>query len=273
MIENPFVIAVAPNGARRTKADHPTLPMTAEELVRTARECSEAGAAMLHLHVRDSQGKHSLSPDLYRPALEVLEKEVGERMVLQVSSEAAGIYSSSEQIARMEELAPNCLSIGLREIFSEQNTYQAGFGFLDRLYRAGVLIQYILYSPQEVEWYEMLCGEGVIPGSRHFLLFVLGSYASPDIIPYPLPAYLDALQTPAHWMACGFGRVEAEIARQAAELGGHIRVGFENNLFLPDGSMARTNSDLIDLAVLNGIEAGRTKGAREDAVNLHRAVR
>jgi uncharacterized protein (DUF849 family) len=270
MTENSFIVAVAPNGARRTRVDHPALPVTTEELLETAWACYDAGASMIHFHVRDEQGRHSLSASLYRPALKLLTKELGDKLLLQVSSEAAGIYSSTEQITHMEELAPSCLSIGVRELFSEEKNYEAGRRFLERLHGAGVLIQYILYSPLEVTWYEQLCHQGVIPGSNHVLLFVLGSYAAPDSITDPLDAYVAALQIPANWMACGFGRVEADIAKQAAELGGHVRVGFENNLFLPDGRMAESNADLVALAVQTGHNAGRTPGVKDNAVKLHK---
>ncbi len=65
----PPILAVAPNGARRTNTDHPALPMTADEIARTAAECREAGAAMIRLHVRDRNGDHSLDADLYRDAI------------------------------------------------------------------------------------------------------------------------------------------------------------------------------------------------------------
>jgi len=265
----PFVIAVAPNGARRTKADHPGIPMTAEELVKTAHECADAGATMLHFHVRDASGRHSLDPDLYRKTFTLLQNEVGDKLLLQVSSEAAGIYSANEQIDCMQKLEPHCLSIGLREIFRSLADYESGHCFLSRLHRMRTLIQYILYSPQEVLWYEKLKTEGIIPGSHHFLLFVLGSYAHPNQIPHPLSEYLTALKQPTNWMACGFGHMEAKIAREAAELGGHIRVGFENNLLMPDGRTAPDNSALVELAVQAGKKANRSRGTFHDATDLY----
>ena len=63
------VVTVAPNGGRKTKADHPALPLTADELARTAAECLERGASMIHLHVRDAEGRHSLDPEAYRATI------------------------------------------------------------------------------------------------------------------------------------------------------------------------------------------------------------
>src|SRR5687768_3548625 len=81
-------IGVAPNGGRKTKADHPALPLTARELAETAARCRDAGATMMHVHVRDRDGKHLLDADAYRTALDAIRSEVDEALVLQITSEA-----------------------------------------------------------------------------------------------------------------------------------------------------------------------------------------
>lgn len=86
----PLVLTVAPNGARRGKADHPNLPLTPEEIAREAARCCEAGATMLHLHVRTQDGRHTIDPALYREATLAIRRTVGERMVVQIATEAVG---------------------------------------------------------------------------------------------------------------------------------------------------------------------------------------
>jgi 3-keto-5-aminohexanoate cleavage enzyme len=113
---NPFAIAVAPNGARRTKVDHPRLPMTAAEIARDAAEALEAGAAMIHLHVRDENGAHTLDADLYREAVTAVKQAVGDKLVTQITTEAVGRYTAQEQIAVVDALNPESVSIALREI-------------------------------------------------------------------------------------------------------------------------------------------------------------
>src|SRR5215475_6542753 len=95
----PVAIAVAPNGGRRTKADHPAIPLTADELARTAAECLEAGACLIHVHVRQADGSHLLDPDAYRQALGAIRAEVGNRLVIQITTEALGVYAPPAQIA------------------------------------------------------------------------------------------------------------------------------------------------------------------------------
>lgn len=255
-----MLIAVAPNGACKTKLDHSALPLTQQELVKTAIDCLEAGASMMHFHVRDSDGRHTLDHAIYLPVLRALEASVGDRMLLQVSSEAAGRYQPVEQIEQMKRLAPHCLSCGLREIIGAKEDYTAGNAFFSELRRAGVLVQYILYSPAEVEWYEALCAKGVIPGDTHLLLFVLGRYGEAESKSYDLSSYVSALKRKSPWMACGFGFGEHAVIAQAAQLGGHGRVGFENNQQLPDGSTAPDNAALVKLACDVARLTGRSSG-------------
>ncbi|MHA1599614.1 MAG: 3-keto-5-aminohexanoate cleavage protein, partial [Alphaproteobacteria bacterium] len=94
----PLILTVAPNGARRGHADHPALPITPDEIGRCAAACADAGAAMIHLHVRDRDGGHSLDADAYRAAIDAVRREAGERIIVQVTSEAVGIYEPAEQM-------------------------------------------------------------------------------------------------------------------------------------------------------------------------------
>ncbi len=264
-----MLIAVAPNGARKTKRDHPQLPLTTGELAKTAIDCLEAGAAMMHFHVRDRDGNHTLDHAVYAPVLRELEAAVGDKMLLQVSSEGAGRYHSGEQLEEMKRLAPHCLSCGLREIINDQHDYAAGNAFFSDLHREGVLVQYILYSPAEVEWYETLCAEGVIPGKHHLLLFVFGRYGEVVKEKNDLSAYLAALKGENPWMVCGFGMEEHRLMVQAAQSGGHCRVGFENNLQLPDGSRAPDNATLVGLTSEIARSAGRVPADNFCAKALH----
>jgi uncharacterized protein (DUF849 family) len=73
----PLILAVAPNGAYKTQTDHAALPVTTDEIARTAAQCCEVGASMIHLHVRDAHGNHTLDPDLYRSATAAIQRAVG----------------------------------------------------------------------------------------------------------------------------------------------------------------------------------------------------
>ena len=98
-VTKPVTLCVAPNGAYKTKKDHPKLPMTAKELAETAAACRDAGAAMIHLHVRDHDGVHLLDEHAYRAAMAAVTRAVGRNMVVQITCEAGGRYNRHEQMA------------------------------------------------------------------------------------------------------------------------------------------------------------------------------
>ena len=93
----PCLLMVAPNGARRVYQDHPAIPLTPEELARDAKECLAAGASAMHVHVREADGHHLLDAAAYQDAISAIQEVVGDQLLLQVTSEAGGRYSPSEQ--------------------------------------------------------------------------------------------------------------------------------------------------------------------------------
>lgn len=241
----PLIVTVAPTGARRTKHDHPELPIAADEIGATAAACREAGAAMIHLHVRDREGRHTLDVELYRDATAAVRREAGDDIIVQVTSESAGRYGPDAQMAMVRELRPEAVSFAVSEIIPDPSHETEAAAFLAWLVGESILPQFVLYSPAEVEHYHDLRSRGIIPGERQFLLFVLGRYAA-DASSEPreiLPFF--AVRGDAPWAVCAFGYRECACALTAAALGGHIRVGFENNLHLSDGSLAPHNAALV----------------------------
>lgn len=252
MVTQPIAIAVAPNGARKTHADHPALPITPDELAACARQCVDAGAAMLHLHVRRPDGTHSLEPADYRPAIAAVQRAVGDALVIQITTEAVGIYTAEQQMASVRALQPEAISAALRELAPDAAHEAEAARFFGELAAARTAIQYILYSADDVVRYRDLRTRGVLPDTQHWVLFVLGRYSAgqrsdpTDLLPF-VQAWADGGDVTANvpWAMCAFGPREAECALTAALLGGHARLGFENNMALPDGSTAPDNAALV----------------------------
>lgn len=259
-LTDPIVICVAPNGARRMKLDHAGLPLTPKELARDAAKCRDAGAAMVHLHVRDKAGGHLLDAEAYQDAIQAIRHEVGDSMLIQVTTEAVGKYQPRDQIDVVKATHPQCASLALRELVPNEAALDEAQAFFHWMADEGVLAQYILYTPEEVRHFNELRARGVIPGATPLVLFVLGSYAGGPGRVSDLGAYLDALHEggPCHWAECAFGVTEAQAARWAMANGGHPRVGFENNLMLETGDVASGNAALVAQTVEDGTSSGRT---------------
>lgn len=242
-----MMIAVAPNGARRQKADHQALPITPAELAETAVECQDAGASMIHLHVRDDQGGHLLDAQAYRVATAAVRDAVGSDMIIQITTEAVGIYSVDEQIAVVKELKPEAVSLAVRELCPRAEDELRAGRFFSWLQQERISPQYILYSADDVLRFNSLRERGLIPGDNISVLYVLGRYSetgassAAELLPMLSAAGSDVI-----WSVCAFGATEASCMLVAAGLGGHARVGFENNIQLLDGGVAANNGALIN---------------------------
>ena len=256
---SPMMIAVAPNGARKQKADHDALPITPIELAQTAVQCRDAGACMIHLHVRDQQGGHSLDVDAYRVATAAVRKAVGDDLIIQVTTEAVGVYSIDQQIAMVQQLKPQAVSLAVRELCPTVEDEVRGARFFAWLEKERVAAQYILYSATDIARFDDLRRRGVIPGERISVLYVLGRYteggASSALELLPM---LAAADTEVIWSVCAFGATEASCMLVAAGLGGHARVGFENNMQLLNGAKAPDNSALVSQVADNAINMQRS---------------
>lgn len=255
----------APNGARRGKDDHKALPVTPQELAACAEGVADAGASMLHLHVRDAAGRHSLDPVRYRAAIGAIRDRVGDRLIIQITTEACGLYAPAEQMAAVRELKPEAVSLALREICPDAGSETAAAGFLAWLDREDVMRQYILYSSNDVGRFTDLRRRGVIPDAWPFVLLVLGRYSeSLTGDPAMLSPLVKDLHQDVTWMVCCFGETENAAVADAARLNGHARVGFENNLLLPDGRVAPDNAALVRIAAKTGAASGRRVADADD---------
>lgn len=241
---------VAPNGARRTKADHPALPVTIAETVKAARACFEAGAGALHAHVRDEDQRHVLDAGRYRELLEEMALQVPD-MDVQVTTEAVGRYLPAEQRALVRDLRPTMVSISLKEMLSDGEEAEAR-RFYQWAHASEIAVQHILYAAEEAQRFFNLLDAGVLPDAPPQLLFVLGRYAkdqnsaAEDLDPFlDSLAERDAASPDVDWAVCAFGAGETRCLEYAANRGGKARVGFENSLWNADGSVAKDNAERV----------------------------
>lgn len=242
-----IVVMCAPNGARRTRRDHPGLPITPVELADEAARLSAAGASVLHLHVRDAEGRHSLSVDHYREAISAIRGTVGDTLIIQVTSESAGRYDRHQQMTMVRELRPEAVSLALRELCPDDQALLEAAEFYGWLRGEGIWAQHILYDAGDVARFESLCRRGVLAENHPWCLVVVGNYTERrdggEAEMADLMAAADFRRFP--WSVCCFGSWEHQAALWACQLGGHVRLGFENNLVRSNGQIAESNADLV----------------------------
>ena len=257
---DPVLIMVAPNGARRTVADHPALPVTSKAIVTTAAACVAAGAGAIHAHVRDAAGRHLLDTTAYRFLLVELAAHLPD-LAVQVTTEAGGRYEPADQIALLDLLQPRFVSVAVRELLA--GSEDAAGAALARAHRAGVRFQYILYDRDDVFWFADLAARGVLPDPEpRRILLVFGRYTANE--DSSVEDFADRIATLQEigldrctvWMACAFGQGETAVLEAAILAGGHVRVGFENSFLHADGRRAADNAERVaviaELARRNG---------------------
>ena len=158
-------------------------------------------------------------------------------------------------MAMVRAVRPEAVSLAVRELLPEGADERDGAEFFAWLAAEHIMAQFILYSEDDVRRFDDLVARGVVADSQRFVLFVLGRYsAGQQSSPENVLPFLMANRRGYTWAVCAFGRREAACVLAAAALGGHGRVGFENNLFLPDGRTAPDNVALVT-AVADGAKA------------------
>jgi len=235
----------APNGARKTSKDHPALPVSIEDTVTEAVQCHTAGASILHAHVRGSEDEHVLDAGLYQELITEMQNRAPS-MLVQITTEAVGRYTAQQQRACVEAVVPEMTSVALREMTSDYKDLAFAKSFYHWASEAEVHVQHIVYDAEELGKFLSLREEGVVPESQHCILFVLGRYAVDfQSSPADLEPFLKNDLSHLDWFVCAFGAQEQASVRTAIKHGGHGRIGFENNLLLPDGNIASSSAELV----------------------------
>ncbi len=244
------ICMVAPNGARRSKEDHPNIPLDTQEIALTAKASLEAGASVIHLHVRNLDGTHSIDIEQYCNAIKKIKEYCGDRLLIQITTEAVGIYNVQQQMDVVYKLKPEACSLAVRELARATNKDLLKF---DQWMKENqVLPQWIIYNEGDLEQYRTWVSEGVLCGKAYPVLFVLGNYTKKiNAEVSMLATFLASSEAVSSWMVCAFGPNESRVMQDAIKKNGHIRIGFENNLWQQNGELVKDNAELVRDNVLN----------------------
>ena len=265
-----LTIMVAPNGARKGHAEHHNLPLTVEAIAADALACKTAGAQAVHMHVRDADGRHTLDASRYLAATEAVRRLVGPEFVIQITTEAVGMFRPDEQIAVVRAVRPEAVSIATKELIPDASAEAAAADLYRWAHEQKIAVQHIVYAANEFDHLLDLMKRGIIPGRRHSVIFPLGRYAvAQESDPAELAPFVAKVRDNGgterfDWWVCAFGASETASLVAAAAMGGHCRIGFENSFMNADGSRADSNAERVqDLqAALCGIHRPRSSRAQ-----------
>jgi uncharacterized protein (DUF849 family) len=268
-MDNPVIITVAITGAIPRKKDNPALPVTPAEQIESTHEAYEAGAALVHIHVRDPRDEApSSDPELFAQVQAGVRKHCP-GMIVQFSTGGRG----RDQAARgaMLHLGPDMASLATGSVNFPNSIYENPPDFVEGLART---MQQHRIKP-EIEVFDLamlynaanLVKKGLLDEPAH-VQFVLGI---PNALPARrqviefLVAELGAVLPNATWTAAGIGRHQAEVNRWCLELGGHCRTGLEDNIKISRDRLAASNAEFVQQVVALGAEFGRRPATPAEA--------
>jgi 3-keto-5-aminohexanoate cleavage enzyme len=246
-----LTIMVAPNGARKGRADHPHLPITIDEIACEAVECHAAGVQAIHVHVRDDEGRHCIDASRYLATTDAVGRLAGRELIVQMTTEAVGQFTPPQQIAAVRAVQPEAVSIAVKELVPDASAESAAAELYDWAHQNRIAVQHIIYNPDEFDLLLDLVARGIIPGRRHSVIFPLGRYVADqesdpaELIPFVARVQGNGGIERFDWWVCAFGASETASLVAAAALGGHCRIGFENSFVNADGSRAASNAERV----------------------------
>ncbi|MGQ9669470.1 MAG: 3-keto-5-aminohexanoate cleavage protein [Desulfosoma sp.] len=260
-----LIITVALTGNVPTKAMNPHVPMTPKEIARDVRQCADAGAVLFHVHARDNNQRPTLDIGRYKENVRRI-KETAPEVILQLST-GARAGKDWEARANPVRLFPEMASFTTGSNNLPGIVYENSPQFIEFL--AGVFKE--TGVKPEIEVFEAgminnalyLQRRGLIFPPLHFD-FVLGAPGSMPGSVKNLMFLSESIPPGSTWSVAGIGKAEIPLATAAIVMGGHVRVGLEDNLFMPDGSPA-TNVKLVEKVVRIARETGREIASPEEA--------
>lgn len=254
-----LIITAAICGAEVLKEHNPAVPYTVEECVREAKSAYNAGASLIHLHVRYDDGTPTQDKERFRVIMDAIRKECPDVILQPSTGGAVGMTNDerlqpTELMPEMATLDCGTLNFGGDEIF--ENTENTIKYFGDRMIERNIKPELEVFDKSMIEMALRLHKKGHIKSPMHFD-FVMGVNGGigGDIRDFTF--LRGSLPSDATYTVAGVGRYEFPLAALAIIDGGHVRVGFEDNVYISKGVLAKSNGELVEKVVRLANEFGR----------------
>jgi 3-keto-5-aminohexanoate cleavage enzyme len=262
-----LIITAAICGAEVRKVDNKNLPTTPEELAAAAKEAENAGASVIHLHVRDENGMPTQDVEVFRKTIELMEQK-GVRAIIQPSTGGAVNMSHEERlqpvVLKPEMASLDCGSINFGENDVFINTPEMIRSFAHRLLSLNILPELECFDIGHVSNALNICRGELSLKHLHFN-FVLGLKGGIPAAVEHLLMMISMLPSGATWTVSGIGRHQLDMVYHAIPLGGHIRVGFEDNIYYSYRVLADSNAQLVARVAHLAKEYGREIACPDEA--------
>ncbi len=262
-----LIITAAICGAEVTKEQNPAVPYTVEEIVREAKSAVDAGAAIVHLHVRWDDGRPTQDKGRFKECIDAILKVCPDVIIIPSTGGAVGMTAE-------ERLQPTELPIEMAtldcgtcnfgdEVFENTMPMMRDFG--KRMMANNIKPEYECFEMGHLDTILNMVKKGQAPAAPLHFNFVLGVPGCTPATVSNLAWLVNAIPAGSTWCATGVGRHEFLLAAPAIAMGGNVRVGFEDNLYLEKGVLAKSNGELVAKVVRIAKELGREVATSAEA--------
>lgn len=264
-----LIITAAICGAEVTKEQNPAVPYTMEEIVREAKSAVDAGAAIVHLHVREDDGTPTQSHVRFQECEEAIYKVCPDVILIPSTGGAVGMSpeerldsTNTTPIPEMATLDCGTCNFG-DEIFDNTMPTMRAFG--KRMIEKGIKPEYECFEMGHLDTILTMARKGEVPGNPMQFNFVLGVPGCTPATVSNLAWMVNQIPAGSTWTVTGVGRSAFPMAAAAIAMGGNVRVGFEDNIYLSKGVKASSNGELVAKVVRIAKELGREIATSDEA--------
>jgi 3-keto-5-aminohexanoate cleavage enzyme len=262
-----LILTAALVGAELTRKQTPYLPLKPEEIAEAARLAVAAGASVVHIHVRDDEGNPTNDARRFQDALSLIREHCRPVPILQVSTGGA-VGDSFESRAEPLEAAPDMASLNSGSVNFGDAVFANPIPFIEflaqRMGRKGIKPEIEIYDLSHVETAIRLIDQGEIQRPAQFQ-FVMGVRGGLEATEDNLKLLVSRIPEGSTWTVAGIGRHEFPMAELAIKMGGHVRVGLEDNIYLEKGILAKGSHELVQKAVELARRHGREPATPAEA--------
>jgi 3-keto-5-aminohexanoate cleavage enzyme len=278
-LDDPVIITCAISGALANRDQCPAIPYTPAEYAAEARRIVDEGGVHIHIHARRPDGTPSYEVEDFRAIRDAIVDEVGDAAIINFSTGTVGV-AVAKRVAYLREVRPEVAALNMGSMnYAKYSSRRKDFVFqmvfanpfeeivelLEAMNELGIKPEHECFDTGHVHSLAPLIDMGLLRTPVH-ADFVMGVTGGVPPTARHLAAMADAL--PAgdhHWGVIGIGRGQWLLVAAALTLGGSVRVGLEDNFYLPDGTMARSNGDLVARAARMAGDAGRRLATVQEA--------
>ena len=262
-----LIITACICGAEVTKAHNPAVPYTVKEIADEAYAAYQAGASIIHLHVREDDGTPTQSAARFKACMDAIYEKCPD-VIIQPSTGGAVGMTNDERLQpitlnpEMATLDCGTCNFGGDDIFV--NTENMIIDFANKMNERGIKPELEVFDKGMIDMALRLHKKGFIKTPMHFD-FVLGVNGGISGEPRDLVFMKESIPVGATWTAAGVGRYAFSTAALTIIMGGNVRIGFEDNVYLEKGVLAKSNGELVEKVVRLAKELGRAVATPDEA--------